>query len=144
MYTGLKHLHSILPYLLLVALVIVLIKSIVAYRSNFSHTASHHKNGLVVLILAHLQLLLGATLYFISPMSQAGLSDIGSAMKNSTMRLYTLEHPIMMIIAIVFITMAYSKSKKDIEDRLKHKVKSLYYLIALALIVSRIPWSVWP
>ena len=50
---------------------------------------------------------------------------------------------LMMIIAIVFITMAYSKSKKDIADNLKHKVKSVYYLIALVLILSRIPWSVW-
>ena len=77
-------------------------------------------------------------------MSKAGLADMGSAMKDSTLRLYAVEHPLVMIIAIVFITMAHSKSKKDIADLLKHKVKSIYYLIALVLILSRIPWSVWP
>ena len=144
MYTGLKHLHSFMPYLLLAVLVLVLIKSFVAYRSNHPHTEAHRKNGLIVLILAHLQLTLGCVLYFVSPMSKTGLSDMGAAMKDTTLRLYALEHPLMMILAIVFITMAHSKSKKDIADSLKHKVKWVYYLIALVLIVSRIPWSVWP
>jgi len=143
MYTGLKHLHSFLPYLLLTVLVLALVKSFIAYRTNQAHTDAHRKNGLIVLILAHIQLLIGLTLYFISPKSVAALSDMGAAMKDATLRLYALEHPLMMIIAIVFITMAYSKSKKDIADSLKHKVKSVYYLIALVLILSRIPWSVW-
>jgi len=143
MYTGLKHLHSFLPYLLLTVLVLALVKSFIAYRTNQAHTDAHRKNGLIVLILAHIQLLIGLALYFISPKSVAALSDIGTAMKDATLRLYALEHPLMMIIAIVFITMAYSKSKKDIADSLKHKVKSVYYLIALVLILSRIPWSVW-
>tara|TARA_B100000795_G_C22798983_1_gene440824 strand:- start:1464 stop:1898 length:435 start_codon:yes stop_codon:yes gene_type:complete len=143
MYTGLKHLHSFLPYLLLTVLVLAFVKSFIAYRTNQAHTDAHRKNGLIVLILAHIQLLIGLALYFISPKSGAALSDMGAAMKDATLRLYALEHPLMMIIAIVFITMAYSKSKKDIADRLKHKVKSVYYLIALVLILSRIPWSVW-
>jgi len=143
MYTGLKHLHSFLPYLLLTVLVLALVKSFIAYRTNQAHTDAHRKNGLIVLILAHIQLLIGLALYFISPKSVAALSDMSAAMKDATLRLYALEHPLMMIIAIVFITMAYSKSKKDIADSLKHKVKSVYYLIALVLILSRIPWSVW-
>lgn len=143
MYTGLKHLHSFLPYLLLTVLVLALVKSFIAYRKSQAHTEAHRKNGLIVLILAHLQLLIGMALYFSSPISVNALSNMGAAMKDSTLRLYALEHPLMMIIAIVFITMAYSKSKKDIADSLKHKVKSVYYLIALVLILSRIPWSAW-
>ena len=143
MYTGLQHLHSFMPYLLLTVLVLALIKSFVAYRKNQVHTDAHRKTGLMVLILAHIQLTLGCVLYFISPKSGAGLSDMGAAMKDSTLRLYALEHPLVMILAIVFITMAYSKSKKDIADSLKHKVKWVYYLIALVLILSSIPWSDW-
>tara|TARA_B110000977_G_scaffold186461_1_gene252474 strand:+ start:263 stop:697 length:435 start_codon:yes stop_codon:yes gene_type:complete len=143
METGLKHLHSFLPYILLTVLVLALLKSFVAYRSNQVHTEAHRKNGLIVLIVAHLQLLLGIVLYFVSPKSLSALNNMGAAMKNADLRFYGLEHPLMMIIATVFITMAYSKSKKNIIDRLKHKIKSVYYLIALVLILSRIPWSVW-
>jgi len=144
METGLKHLHSFLPYILLTVLVLALLKSFVAFRSNQPHTEAHRKNGLIVLIVAHLQLLLGIVLYIVSPKGLNTLNDMGTTMKNLDLRLYALEHPVMMIIAIVFITMAYSKSKKNIADRLKHKVKTVYYLIALALILSKIPWAVWP
>ena len=143
MYIGLKHLHSFLPYLLLTVLLFAFVKSVIAYRGNHPHTEGHRKNGLILLILAHTQFLIGGILYFVSPMSTSGLNDLGAAMKDSTLRLYTLEHPLMMILAIVLITMAYSKSKKDISNQLKHKVKSIYYGVALLLILSRIPWSAW-
>ena len=143
MYIGLKHLHSFLPYLLLIVLLFAFVKSVIAYRGKHPHTEGHRKNGLILLILAHTQFLIGGILYFVSPMSTSGLNDVGLAMKDSTLRLYTLEHPLMMILAIVLITMAYSKSKKDISSHLKHKIKCIYFGLALVLILSRIPWSVW-
>ena len=143
MYIGLKHLHSFLPYLLLTVLLFAFAKSVIAYRGQHPHTEGHRKNGLILLILAHIQLLIGGILYFVSPMSTSGLNDLGAAMKDSTLRLYTLEHPLMMILAIVLITMAYSKSKKDISSHLKHKIKCIYFGLALVLILSKIPWSAW-
>ena len=143
MYIGLKHLHSFLPYLLLTVLLFAFVKSVIAYRGKHPHTVGHRKNGLILLILAHTQFLIGGVLYFVSPMSSSGLNDVGLAMKDPTLRLYTLEHPLMMILAIVLITMAYSKSKKDISSHLKHKIKCIYFGLALVLILSRIPWSAW-
>ena len=143
MYVGLKHLHSFLPYLLLIVLLFAFLRSVIAYRGQLPHTEGHRKNGLILLILAHTQFLIGGILYFVSPMSTSGLKDLGAAMKDTTLRLYTLEHPLMMILAIVLITMAYSKSKKDISSHLKHKIKCIYFGLALVLILSRIPWSAW-
>ena len=143
MYIGLKHLHSFLPYLLLTLLLFAFVKSVIAYRAKHPHTEGHRKNGLILLILAHTQFLIGGILYFVSPMSTSGLNNLGAAMKDSTLRLYTLEHPLMMILAIVLITMAYSKSKKDISSHLKHKIKCIYFGLALVLILSKIPWSAW-
>ena len=143
MYIGLKHLHSFLPYLLLTVLLFAFVRSVIAYRGQHSHSEGHRKNGLILLILAHTQLLIGGILYFVSPMSTSGLNNLGASMKDPTLRLYTLEHPLMMILAIVLITTAYSKSKKDISSHLKHKIKSIYFGLALVLILSRIPWSAW-
>ena len=144
MYTGLKHLHSFMPYLLLTVLFLALLKSFIAYQKNQKHTEAHRKNGLILLILAHLQLTIGLVLYFISPITTSAMPAMGSVMKDPTLRLYALEHPVMMLIAIILITRAYSKSKKDIDDRTKHKVKWVSYLVALVLSLSKIPWSVWP
>ena len=143
MYIGLKHLHSFLPYLLLTVLLFAFVKSVIAFRGQHPHTEGHRKNGLILLILAHTQFLIGGILYFVSPMSTSGLNDLSAAMKDSTLRLYTLEHPLMMTLAIFLITMAYSKSKKDISSHLKHKIKCIYFGLALVLILSRIPWSAW-
>ena len=143
MYIGLKHLHSFLPYLLLTVLLFAFVKSVIAYRGQHPHTEGHRKNGLILLILAHTQFLIGGILYIVSPMSTSGLNNLGAAMKDPTLRLYTIEHPLIMIFAIVLITMAYSKSKKDISSHLKHKIKSIYFGLALILILSRIPWSAW-
>ena len=143
MYTGLKHLHSFLPYLLLTVLVFAFLKSVIAYLGKQPHSEGHRKNGLILMIIAHIQLLIGGVLYFVSPMSTSGLNDVGLTMKDTTLRLYTVEHPLMMILAIVLITMAYSKSKKDISSHLKQKIKSIYFGLALVLILIRIPWSAW-
>jgi hypothetical protein len=144
MYTGLKHLHSFMPYVLLTVLILALLKSFIAYQKGQEHTEAHRKNGLIVLILAHLQLTIGLVLYFISPITTSAFTDMGSAMKDSTLRLYAIEHPVVMILAIILITRAYSKSKKNIDDRTKHKIKWVSYLASLVLILSKIPWSVWP
>tara|TARA_B100001093_G_scaffold519801_1_gene610566 strand:+ start:15025 stop:15459 length:435 start_codon:yes stop_codon:yes gene_type:complete len=143
MYIGLKHLHSFLPYLLLTMLLFAFVSSVIAYRGQHPHSEGHRKNGLIVLILAHIQFLIGGILYFVSPMSTSGLNNLGAATKDPILRLYTLEHPLMMILAIVLITTAYSKSKKDVSSHLKHKIKSIYFGLALVLILSRIPWSAW-
>ena len=140
MYVGLKHLHSFLPYLLLTVLLFAFVQSLIAYFGKNPHTDGHRKNGLILLTLAHTQFLVGGILYFVSPMSTAGLNNIGAAMKDSTLRLFTIEHPLMVILVIVLVIIAYSKSKNDISSHLKHKTKSMYFGISLVLILSRIPW----
>ena len=143
MYVGLKHLHSFLPYLLLTVLLFAFVQSLIAYFGKNLHTEGHRKNGLILLTLAHTQFLVGGILYFVSPMSTAGFNNIGAAMKDSTLRLFTIEHPPMVILVIVLVIIAYSKSKNDISSHLKHKTKSMYFGISLVLILSRMPWSAW-
>ena len=142
MYVGLKHLYSLIPFLL--KLLLLLIKSAVAYHKDKPHTEGNKNNGLLLLVVSHLQFLIGCVLYFFSLLSSTSIFDFSLALTDSLTRLFTLEHPLVMIIALVFITMVYSKFKKAISNALKHNVKMIYYSIALILILSIIPWSVWP
>ncbi len=75
-------------------------------------------------------------LYFLSP--KVVFSEL--TMKISAIRFLTVEHPLMMIVAIVLITIGYSKAKKSQVSE-KHKTIVIYYGIALALIIAAIPWS---
>ncbi len=138
MYTGIKHLHSTLAYVLLAGLLISIIYVLFAYLQN---RAYNRKMALLGLICAHLQLVVGLIIYFISPLGIKGAS--GAAMKISTARLYFLEHPLMMLVAIVLITIGYSRAKRLPTPKKQNASVLVFYLIGLILIVSRIPWQTW-
>lgn len=99
--------------------------------------------ALFTLIAAHLQLVFGLALYFVSPITQAAFKS-DEIMSNATYRFYAVEHISIMLIAIVVITIGYSKSKRQTDDSKKFKTLSLFYAIGLVLALSRIPWDVWP
>ncbi len=138
MLTGMKHLHSTLAIVLLLALVIAIIITIANYAGNKPY---NRKIALIGLISAHLQGVIGLVLYFTSPLGLSSFS--GENMKNSELRLYFLEHPLMMIIALVLITIGYSKAKKLTDQKAANKTVIIFYILGLILILSRIPWSTW-
>ena len=97
------------------------------------------KIALFGLIGTHLQLLVGFILYFISPL---GLDSFGQ-MKDAALRLTSLEHPLINIIAIVLITIGWSKHKKAENSTAKFKSIAIFYGIGLLMILSRLPWKLW-
>lgn len=137
--TIIKQAHSGVAYLALIFLVIVVINAFTGMSGNKEFTEKDRKLGLFGLIFTHIQLLLGLILYFVSPMVQS----MGVAMKDSTMRLYALEHPLINIIAIVLITIGWSKHKKTADSKGKFKKFAIFYTLGLILILSRIPWKMW-
>jgi len=94
------------------------------------------KISLYTLILAHIQLLLGLALYFISPKV---IFD-AAAMKDSILRFYLVEHISLMLIAIIILTIGYSKSKALFAHPGGAKKAFYYYFISLILILVSIPW----
>jgi hypothetical protein len=141
MYSIIKTSHSHLAWLALIALVIVVVISAIAYFGKKSWSASDFRIALVGFIVTHVQLLLGLILYFTSPLGLSNLS--GETMKDSFARLLAVEHPFINILAIVLITIGYIKGKKQIDTQGAAKSVFIYYAIGLVLILSRIPWQVW-
>lgn len=136
MYNGLLHAHSGLRWLLLIVLVLAIAKSFIGKSGNKAFQKSDKMVALFTLIFAHTQLLIGLALYFMSPK----VSHTAGFMKDSMLRFFAMEHPVGMIIAIVLITMGYSKSKKQTEDTAKFKKIAVFYTIALIIILATIPW----
>ncbi|WP_437921738.1 hypothetical protein [Sphingobacterium sp. LRF_L2] len=133
-----KHLHSTIAIVLLLALVIAIVITLANYLGNKPY---NRKIALIGFIAAHLQLLVGIIIYFTSPLGLQAFS--GENMKNGLSRLYFLEHPLMMLLAIVLITIGYSKAKKLSDPKKANKTVLLFYIIGLVFILSRIPWSTW-
>lgn len=78
-----------------------------------------------------------------SPWYQALKNDAAAVMADKSTRLLAVEHPIMMILALVLITIGWSKHKKKTTDAAKFKTFIIFYGLGLLFILSKIPWSNW-
>ncbi|GAA4783270.1 cytochrome B [Olivibacter ginsenosidimutans] len=140
MYTGLKHLHSGLRYVVLLLLIIAIITAISRLIGKQPYTEGNRKLNLFTLISAHIQLLVGLGLYALS--SLVTFSDMGTVMKTANLRYWTVEHITMMVIAIVLITVGHSKAKKAVVATAKHKSIAIFYTLALVFILAAILMAV--
>jgi hypothetical protein len=139
MYEFIQKFHSGWAYLALLLLVVAVLNSVLGLVSKKEFNSKDRTIALLGLIAAHIQLLVGLVLYFVSPIGKAGLSE----MSNAAIRLTALEHPLINIIAIVFITIGWSKHKKATSSLTKFKTISIFYGLGLLLILARIPWHLW-
>lgn len=144
MYSTVYFIHSWWAYLVVLVLMIASVNSLIGFFSKKEYGANDFRISLFTLIVSHIQLLIGIVLYFVAPYFQA-FSEVGmgGVMKDSTLRLYLVEHPVIMILAVVFVTMGYSKHKKKLTSKPKFKTLAIFYTLALILVLSRIPWNAW-
>ncbi len=138
-----KDIHSYWAYIVLAMLLFSVINAFIGVSKNKKFTDKDLRIGLFTLIVSHIQLLIGLGWYFMSPAYKALKTNGGEIMKDAGTRLLAIEHPLMMIVAIVLITIGWSKHKKKTTDTAKFKTFTVFYGIALLLVLSRIPWSNW-
>lgn len=137
METGLLHTHSLLRYFVLLALILVIVKSLIGWMQGKPYDKWDNKLGLYLMIFTHLQLLLGFILFFTSKMVHFS----GAAMKDATLRYWLVEHNSMMLVAIILITLARISSKRMPTDVAKHKRMVVFNAAALVIILVAISMS---
>ena len=142
MQTGLLHLHNILRWVILILLLVSLVKAFTGWRSGRPFSQGDAKLWLFTMISAHLTLLVGLyqLLWGRYGVLVTDLPAGTSVMKDKFYRFFWIEHPVSMILAIVFITMGRRMAKKNVPDDLKYKAAFYYFLLALILILIAVPW----
>lgn len=141
MGTGILHFHSLLRYLVLILMIISVVKAISGLRS--SGKTNNNSIEFYTLVAFHIQVVIGLILYYISPVVQVALRNFGEAMGDADLRFAAMEHPLVMLIAAVFVTLGYTRSKKQTEIKAFSKSILIFYGIALLLVLSRIPMASW-
>ena len=137
MYTGLLHTHSLLRYLVLIFLLVVIVNSFLGFSNKKAFGKIDNMLGLTLFSVTHTQFLVGVLLFFVSPFVQFS----GVAMKDPSLRYWTTEHSLIMLIAIVMITLARITAKKMSNDTARHKRMLIFNSIALVLILLAIAMS---
>lgn len=139
-----KSIHSYWAYLVLTILIITVANAIYGLLKKKSFSDKDLRLGLFTLIFSHIQLLIGLGWYFSSPYYKALKANGSEVMGDAASRLLAIEHPVMMILATIIITIGWSKHKKKTEGHKKFKTFVIFYGIGLLLILSKIPWNQWP
>jgi hypothetical protein len=139
MYNFIQKFHSGWAYVALISLAFAVLIATMGHFSKKEFTPGNRKIALFGLIGVHVQLLVGFILYFVSPLGSASFGN----MKDAALRLTSLEHPLINIIAIVLITIGWSKHKKGLNSESKFKSIFIFYSLGLVLILSRLPWALW-
>ena len=140
-----QFLHSYWAYLVVLIVFLATFNALVGFFTKREYAPKDFRISLFALIVTHLQLLLGLVLYFVSPLGLQSINDNGmsAVMKDATLRLNAVEHPTVMLIVVVLITIGYSKHKKKLVSLPKFKTLAIFYTLALVFLLSRIPWGQW-
>lgn len=143
MYETVQILHSYWAYLVVLIVFLASINAIVKFFAKKNFIDNDLRISLFALIVTHVQLLIGLVIYFVSPMGLSVIKENGMGGLNSFARQMSVEHPFVGVLAVILITIGFSKHKKKLTQEKKFKTLAIFYTIGFILILSRIPWSQW-
>lgn len=144
MYLFLLALHSLIRWLVLFSLLFALYRAYRGWLGKKTYTQFDNLSRLGAATTAHVQLVIGLALYFISPIVRYFLSHFSVAVHEREIRFFGMEHITMMLTAIVIITIGSAKARRKASDKEKFRTMAIWFTIGLLLILSSIPWSFSP
>lgn len=144
MYSTLLILHSIVRWLVLISLVYALYRSYKGWLSGSEFTKSDNTVRHITATVAHVQLLLGLLLYFVSPLMEYFFEHFKDAVHQRPIRFFGMEHSLMMLVAVVIITIGSASAKRKTDNKSKFKTMAIWFTIGLIIILIMIPWPFSP
>jgi hypothetical protein len=145
MYPFMLTLHSILRWVVLVLAIVAVVRALAGWLGKQGWTALDDRLGMLLSASMDLQVVLGFILYiFLSPFTQTALQDFGAAMSNELLRYWSVEHVLLMIVALILIHIGRATSKVAEEVTSKHRRAAIFFGLALLAILLAIPWPFLP
>ncbi|TVZ52397.1 potassium-transporting ATPase subunit KdpA [Dokdonia sp. Hel_I_53] len=143
MYSVVQFVHSYWAYVVVIVLVVATFNALSKYFGKKEYGGRDMSLALFTLITMHLQLLIGLVLWFVSPNGLSAIQNNGMGGLSSEARQLAVEHPTLMIVAVVLVTIGYSKHKKQRLSTPKFKKIAFFYAFALIAVLAIIPWGQW-
>ncbi len=144
MYSTLLIIHSLFRWLVLISLIYAIYRFIRGYRLKVHFSSLDNTVRRATVAIAHIQLVLGVCLYFISPIIAYFLANLGESLSLREIRFFGMEHSLMMFLAIVCISIGSIKAKRESIDGKKFKIIATWFTVGLLIILLNIPWEFSP
>ena len=133
LYSGLLDLHNVLRWVVVVLAVVAVLGALFAQR----WTPAQRSLGRWFSIAIGVQVLVGLVLWFVSPLVQSAMNDMGAAMSDRDLRFFLIEQPLLMLLAAVLAGIGAGRGRKTDNPR----VALVFYVLALAAMAYAIPWD---
>ena len=130
--------HSGFRWLILLLVLGLILKSIIGLISGGSYSKIDKIMGSATVGIIDLQLLLGLILYFFH---SSFTKNFTFNMSNTTERFWSVEHLLMMFLAIVAAHIGKVKVAKASENSSKFRFQLIFFTISLVLMIMAIPWD---
>lgn len=140
MHAALLHTHNVLRWVVLLLGVMAIVRNAQGLGGSTPFAAAR-KSLAMFMGTVHLQLLLGLLLLMNSPIVQAAMRDMEAAMADRALRQVVVEHPTLMVVAAILITIGSIVAKNRPTDAAKHKVGLTFAVITMVVILAGIPWQ---
>jgi hypothetical protein len=142
MYTVVLFLHSWVRWIVVISAAVAVVRAFYGWLGKQGWAKLDERLGLLFSTSLDVQMLLGLILYiFLSPITQAAFKNLGAAMSDATLRFFTLEHLLSMLVAVVLGHVGRALSKKATEPVAKHRMAAILFGLATLAILLAIPWS---
>lgn len=133
MHQALLHSHSGLRWIVVILVVYAFINALIRKDEYEKKDQTLYK---LAMIFTHVQFTVGLVLYFVSPK----VKFVDGWMKNDMLRFFGMEHLVGMLLFVVLVTLAKSKSEK-IEGALQKQKKARFFFgLAIIALLVFIPW----
>ncbi len=140
MYSTILTAHSWVRWAVVLAGAYALVRALAGWTGRRSWFAGDDRAGLLFTIALDVQLLLGLSLYAVSPFTTAAFGDLGAAMRLPALRFWVAEHPFAMLIGIVLAHVGRVRIRKAADAIARHRTAAIFFGLALAIILFSIPW----
>lgn len=140
MHAAILHSHNLLRWAVLILGVLALVKALQGLSGARPYKAARGA-GLLFTAALHVQLLLGLLLLMVSPTVKAAMRDMAATMADPSLRKVVVEHPTVMVIAAILMTVGGIVAKNAADDASRHRKAATVIAVALALVLWGIPWQ---
>lgn len=136
--------HSLLRWVVLILGVLAVLRAVMSRASGRPWMPVDARAGLLFSLTLDLQFLVGLVLFLKSPITVMGIHELGVTMTSRVLRFFTIEHPIMMLAAIVMVHVGRTRIRRAATDAQRHRRALVFFGLGLLLIVAGIPWPFLP
>jgi hypothetical protein len=139
-YLFLLHLHGLLRWFILLSGTVLLAGCLIGTLGKIAFRPLGRFLFLLYVSLLDIQFLVGVLLSLTSPLVRIFWNDMASGMKQHDPRFFAMEHPTLMIVALILAHIGAIRSKRAEDQRKACSTALLWGGLSFLLILAGIPW----